>query len=218
MEPALVVFGGTFDPPHKGHMAVVSGLRDELDVPVLVVPNGAPPHRGGPVAPAACRLEMLELAVFELGDPQVSVSDMEVRREGPSFTADTLQELVQQNPGTRLLLALGSDAAESLPSWERPEQVLLLATLIVFDRLGADRRAIAVLAALEGAGFRVGGARALELDAPEIEASEIRGRLAAGENCTPYLSAPVLELILSRGLYGAPLARTRSGRGIIAGA
>lgn len=216
--PELVVFGGTFDPPHRGHMAVVAGLRDEMKAPVLVVPNGVPPHRAGPVAPAACRLELLELALMEHADPLVSASDIEVRRPGPSFTADTLLALAGEKPGTALYLALGSDAAESLPSWERPDQVLALATLVVFDRSGADRRAAAVLAGIQAAGLDVGGARALELDAPAIEASEIRSRLEAGEDCSAYLSAAVLTVILSQGLYGSPVGLMKSERGIIAGA
>ena len=119
MRRERVVFGGTFDPPHLGHMAVISGLRQKLGVPVLVVPNGRPPHREAPGASAQARLRLLRLAVAELGDPLVSVSDVEVRRGGPSYTADTLEQLQAEAPAAGLLIALGSDAAATLPEWER---------------------------------------------------------------------------------------------------
>ncbi len=214
--PRTVVFGGTFDPPHLGHTAVISGLRRALLMPVLVIPNGRPPHRAEPGADASHRLQLVRLAVAELEDPQVTVSDLEVSRPGLSYTADTLADLRAEDEGRGLMLALGSDAALSLPQWERADLVVSLAQLVVFDRLGAEQRAGRVIDELRRSGLQMEGAEAVEIEAPEIEASEIRQRLAAGDPCSGQLSPGVLAEIRSAGLYGACVGGSRSPRGIIA--
>jgi nicotinate-nucleotide adenylyltransferase len=214
----IVIFGGTFDPPHLGHTAVISGLRRALGLPVLVIPNGRPPHRPEPGADAPCRLHLVRLAVAELDDPMVMVSDLEVRRPGPSFTVDTLAELKAEDQERGILLALGSDAALSLPQWERADLVVSLAQLVVFDRLGAEQRANRVIEELRRSGLPVEGAEAVEIEAPEIEASEIRPLLEIGDSCPGQLSPAVLAEIRSAGLYGAHVGGSRSPHGIIASA
>jgi len=197
-----VVFGGTFDPIHRGHLEVIRGLRSELGLPVLVVPNGTPPHRHRPVASGAERLHMVQLALSELADSLVQVSDIEVRRPGPSYTADTLAELSAGDPERHLLLALGADAARSLPDWERPGRIAELARLVVFDRLGIDNRGPDVLAELRRLGWELAGAQAIQLTAPEVDASEIRWRLRHGDRCPEWLPDVVGDEIATRGLYG----------------
>jgi nicotinate-nucleotide adenylyltransferase len=211
-----VIFGGTFDPPHLGHLAVIAGLRKRLGLPVVVVPNGLPPHREAPGASGQDRLRLLRLAVAELHDPLVSVSDVEVRRPGPSYTADTLEELQAQAPEGRLVLALGSDAAASLPSWERAEVISQLARLVVFDRSGAPDRATSVIADLRQAGYLFPGALAVGVLAPELEASEIRDRLAAGADCSEQLAPAVEKEILRAGLYRYLPGLAPTDHGIIA--
>ncbi|MHB1501043.1 MAG: nicotinate (nicotinamide) nucleotide adenylyltransferase [Candidatus Dormibacteria bacterium] len=216
MRRERVVFGGTFDPPHLGHMAVISGLRQKLGVPVLVVPNGRPPHREAPRASAQARLRLLRLAVAELGDPLVSVSDVEVRRGGPSYTADTLEQLQAEAPAASLLIALGSDAAATLPEWERVDVVLRLARLVVFDRSGVEQRAAAVISDLRLAGYPLLDALAVEVMAPELEASEIRERLVAGSDCSEQLARAVWSEIRREGLYGDGPRAVETDSGIIA--
>ncbi len=218
MRRERVVFGGTFDPPHLGHMAVISGLRQKLGVPVLVVPNGRPPHREAPGASAQARLRLLRLAVAELGDPLVSVSDVEVRRGGPSYTADTLEQLQAEAPAAGLLIALGSDAAATLPEWERVDVVLRLARLVVFDRSGVEQRAAGVISDLRLAGYPLLDALAVEVMAPELEASEIRERLVAGSDCSEQLARAVWSEIRREGLYRHGPGAVETDSGIIASA
>lgn len=216
MTAPRVIFGGTFDPPHLGHMAVISGLRERLALPVLVVPNGRPPHRDAPGASAEERLVLVRLAVAELGDPLVSVSDLEVSRNGPSYTADTLEQLHLEAPGGRLLLALGTDAAAGLPEWERAEVIFERARLVVFDRSGVAERASSVIAELRRAGYPVPDAMAVGVMAPGLEASEIRDRLGNGEDCSGQLSVAVRREILRAGLYRYVPGLAKTDSGIIA--
>jgi nicotinate-nucleotide adenylyltransferase len=208
-----VVFGGTFDPPHLGHLAVIKELRRELQLPLTVIPNGVPPHRSRPVAGPLDRLRMLRLCGEELGDPKVTISDREVRRPGPSYTADTLSEMVAEEPGRELLLALGADAASRISGWERPELILRSARLVLFDRLGSSDRGEEVIERLGLMGWRVEGARVLPISAPDVEASEVRLRLSHGDPCPELLSPAVALDIAERGLYGWPQGRQEVGMG-----
>ncbi|MHB1526025.1 MAG: nicotinate (nicotinamide) nucleotide adenylyltransferase [Candidatus Dormibacteria bacterium] len=197
-----VVFGGTFDPVHRGHLEVIRGLRRELGLPVLVVPNGNPPHRLPPLASGPERLLMVQLALAELEDPLVETSEVELNRPGLSYTADTLAELAAADPERELLLALGSDAARGLPDWERPGLVLGRARLVVFDRLGTENRGSDVLTQLRRLGWPLPGAMAIHVAAPEVDSSEIRWRLRQGDSCPEWLPAVVSDEIAERGLYG----------------
>lgn len=209
-EPATVLFGGTFDPPHLGHLAVVRGLRSELGLPVLVIPCGIPPHRPPPKAGGWDRARLSRIAVEELGDPQVSVSNLEVERPGPSFTADTLA-LLRRSSRSPLWLALGADAAVGLPSWDRPREVLEGARVILFDRTGASESAQGALAKLRLEGWPVPGARVVDIPAPAVSASQIRRQLAAGEERPEGLSEAVAVAIRELGLYRSGEGRAQVG-------
>ncbi len=209
----LVVFGGTFDPPHLGHQQVIVGLRSTLRLPLMVIPNGHPVHRRTPGASPEDRLRMAQLMVQEVGDPLVSVSDVEVGRPGPSYTSDTLARLLDGDPERTLLLAVGSDAARSLWRWHRPDLVAELARLVVFDRPGARIGAGAAVEELKGHGWLGREPELVSLTAPEVEASRVRARLRRGEVAEGLLAAPVLRYIRERGLYreSAPAAPVADG-------
>ena len=185
------VFGGTFDPPHIGHLvAAIDALQVlELDVVLLVVAN-APWQKVGErtISPAADRLAMVEAAVD--GRPGIEVSDVEIRRGGLSYTADTLADLLAEEPDAELFLILGNDAAAGFATWERHEEVAALATLVVVDRPGTPTPI--------DDGFEW-----TRIDIPELEISstELRQRIADGRS-VEYLTPPgVVAYVGERGLY-----------------
>ena len=135
VNPPLLVFGGTFDPVHVGHLGAVSALRDALHVEAVIwLPAGEPPHRPPPVASAAHRLAMLRLALAS--EPDCVIDSRELNRSGPSYTVLSLEELRAEYPDQPLCLALGLDAALGLPEWHRWREVLALAGIAVMRRPG----------------------------------------------------------------------------------
>ena len=128
--------GGTFNPPHLGHLicAQEAYLQLELEA-VVLIPARIPPHKSiGDEPGAEHRLELCRLAVQD--DRRLQVSDLEIHRDGPSYTVDTLQELHDREPDCELFLIVGGDIAAGLPGWYQPERVLQLATLAVARRRG----------------------------------------------------------------------------------
>ena len=193
------VMGGTFDPVHVGHIAAARLARRcaGLDV-VLLVPAGIPPHKPGAEAPAADRLEMCRLAVE--GESGLAIWDVEVRRGGRSYTVDTLRELRRLRPRDRLHLVLGWDAAREIGSWREPAEVLALADLVVLARPGvkAPTEADLRLAGLDPDRVRL----CLE-PTPDVNATEIRERAAAGQDLDGLVAPDVAAYIAAHRLYSA---------------
>ena len=131
------LFGGTFDPPHVGHLALAEWARQRLRLDrVLFVPAGAPPHkRPDAVSSAADRLAMTRLAVR--GNPAFEVSTLETSRRGPSFTVDTVRDFARTSPRDRRFLIVGADSLDDFRNWHEPDAILVLATLAVAGRPGA---------------------------------------------------------------------------------
>jgi nicotinate-nucleotide adenylyltransferase len=133
----LAVLGGTFDPVHYGHLHAADDVRRALGLTeVRLVPSGDPPHRAAPVASAANRMAMLELAVEDF--PGLVPDAREIARTGKSYTMLTLEELRRENPGRPLLLLVGADAFHGLPTWHRWTDLFSLAHLVVVARPGID--------------------------------------------------------------------------------
>lgn len=176
-------------------MAEVAAECARLDE-VLLIPVSTPPHKGPAMAPAADRLEMCRLAVRDR--PRLTCSDVELRRPGPSYTVDTLGVLARERPDDELHLVLGWDAARELRSWRLPAEVMRLAHLVIVTRPGWTKPSEDDLRA---AG--IDPARALLCDAhtPDIEATEIRQRLARGRSLDGVLSPAVQEYIQRHRLY-----------------
>ena len=190
---ATGVLGGTFDPVHFGHIAVALQCREKLELAeVRLIPSFLPPHREPPLAPAEDRLAMTALAMQ--GAPGLVVDDVEVRRGGTSYTVDTLRALRAAGLGP-LVLLLGYDAAADLGSWDRAAEIPALAEVVVFNRTGT------VGGLLTGVLPR--GTTVVEVESPEISATDVRDRLAAGLDASAMLAAPVLAYIHARGLYSA---------------
>src|SRR5690606_13779384 len=132
----LGIFGGTFDPPHRGHLIVASDACEALALDRLIfVPAAEPPHkRGQVITPAEQRLEMVRAAIR--GDPRLEVDDLELRREGPSYSVDTLRVYRERYPDAELFFLIGVDQMREFGSWREPEEVARLACLSVMTRDG----------------------------------------------------------------------------------
>jgi nicotinate-nucleotide adenylyltransferase len=130
---AIGIFGGTFAPIHNGHLRLALELRERLQLArVHVVPGANPPHRAAPAVSPQRRLEWTRLACD--GEPCLVVDDREIRRNGPSYTFDTLKELRQESGSAPLVLLLGDDAANSLHTWHRWRELFELANLVFVER------------------------------------------------------------------------------------
>ena len=209
---ATIFFGGTFDPPHLGHLSVIRGLRQQLGLPVLVVPTGSPGHRPSPQARPCQRAEMMELAVQALDDPLVTVSRHEVEQSQPSFTVDTVAWFLIQRPELAVVLAVGADVAAGLPGWKGVSRLLEQVRLLVFERPGAGDPGHSVLAELALHLLPLVGAQVVSIAAPTVDATGIRERIAQGMDCRDLLPGPVDWYIQSHGLYGASPKPARSAR------
>lgn len=196
----LGVLGGTFDPIHLGHLALAEEARRcaGLDQ-VLLVPAAEPPHRPRPTASAADRLEMCRLAAS--GRPWLDVSDIELRRPGPSYTLDTLRALRRERPQDELYLILGWDAARELGHWKGPDEVMELARVVVVDRPGLRGP---TRADLELAGIDPDRALLCHARTPAVEASEVRRLLEEGGPLDSLVDPAVEAYLRSRGLYRRP--------------
>ncbi len=193
------ILGGTFNPPHLGHLVCAQEAYIQLGLArVMLVPTRIPPHKSVEDEPgAAHRLEMCRLAIR--GDEErFEVSDLEIRREGPSYTVDTLEELHSRTPDSEHFLILGADIAAGLREWHRPERVLSLATVAVAQRPGTAREAVAQ--ALSGV---AGGERGRFFDMPEIGISStmLRERARTGESTRYLLPDAVRDYIDHHQLY-----------------
>jgi nicotinate-nucleotide adenylyltransferase len=193
------ILGGTFNPPHLGHLVAAQEAYRELDLDqVMLIPAGIPPHKPVDDEPGPeHRLELCRLAVGD--DERFTVSALELRRDGPSFTVDTLKLLRSQSPSDDLYLILGGDIAAGLPKWHEPERVLELATVAIAKRRGTAKAAVDdALAQLKG------GERARFFQMPRIEISStmVRRRVRAGQPIRYFVPDGVMHYIESHGLYG----------------
>ena len=194
------VLGGTFDPIHNGHLAIARGAHQELGLErVLVVPARNPWLKGEQaITPAAHRLRMIELAIA--GDERLALSTVDLEREGPSYTVDTLADVrAALGPQVALYFILGADALADLPSWHEPQRVIALCHLAVAMRSGREGLALDALEA------RVPGiaGRTIPLnnELVAVSSSEIRGLIAQGRPIAGLVPAAVERYIAEHGLY-----------------
>lgn len=196
------IFGGTFDPPHFGHLALAAAARDELGLDkVLWVPAADPPHKQGrPITPAADRLAMVKAAIA--GQTGFEVSRVDLDRPGPHFTADMLALLARRYPGAELVFVMGGDSLRDLPTWGRPQEIVARATLAVLRRPGDRVDLPALEAVLPGLTDKV-----VFIDEPPMRHSgrAIRERAAAGQPLDGLVPPRVARLIAQRGLYRQPV-------------
>lgn len=187
----LGIFGGTFDPPHVGHLVTAVNVRHALGLDrVLLMVASAPWQKEGTreITPAADRLAMVEAAVA--GVEGLEASGLELARTGPTYTADTLAELAARHPGADLFTIVGDDAAAGITTWERVDEVAERSHLVVVDRPGAPVHL-------------PDGFDWLHVEVPHLDVSstDLRQRFVDGRPLEFLLTRPVLDLIESRGLY-----------------
>ena len=199
------VYGGTFNPPHLGHITAAKAVFELLKLDkLLLIPTGQPPHKqlpeGSPTPEQ--RLEMTQLMAEETG-VETEVLDLEIHREGWSYTSDTLARLHEQYPGDELWLLMGTDMFLTLQDWHAPEEILSLAGVAAFGRTEADTEELFAVQRdyLSGAYPQ---ARIFTLTVPgvvDVSSTELRERLRRGEGGT-LLAPRVYGYILRHGLYG----------------
>lgn len=204
------IFGGSFDPIHYGHLRPAREITDALGLDLLLfVPSGHPPHRVAPVASADQRLAMLKAAVA--GEPRFQVDERELRREGPSYTVDTLAALRAEHPQDALVLLVGSDAFLGFPSWRRWHELFSLAHVAVLHRPGWDLKSGGELgdelerrqaADARSALAHPAGSILLQAVTPQdISSTRVREAAAAGCDLAALVPLPVAALISDSHCY-----------------
>jgi nicotinate-nucleotide adenylyltransferase len=208
MSERLGLFGGTFDPPHLGHLALAEWARERLRLDrVVFVPAGDPPHKRGRILTrAATRLAMTELAIA--GREGFALSRIEIDREGPSYTVDTLRALRDSHPGSRWWLLIGEDSLAELSTWKEPEAIVRLATPAVAIRPGSRVRRTP----------RAFGRPVAWLDNPPIEvsSSDVRARARRGASIRFLVPDAVERFVVASRLYrgtAAPAPRQARAHG-----
>jgi nicotinate-nucleotide adenylyltransferase len=196
--------GGTFDPPHTGHLLAASDAFDLLELDLLVfVPAGQQPLKQHQEStPAHHRLEMVRLMAE--GDSRFSVDEIEIRRTGVSFTVDTLAEYERRYPDSERFLLLGEDAFTLLDQWREVARVVSLAHLVVLAREGGS--AVVDSDLVQGKIRALGGAggmtpRAIESRRVDVSSTEIRQRVKDGRSIRGFVTEPVAQYIELNGLY-----------------
>lgn len=187
------LMGGSFDPIHLGHLRAAENAREALRLEeVAFVPCGLPPHRQGPLSPALDRYAMVALATA--GHPAFVACDIELRRQGASYTVDTVEALLRARPGSSLVLIVGSDAFAEIPSWKDPERLLGLCSVAVVTRPGD---------AAPPPRASLGTSQVERVDAPglAVSATIIRQRVAEGLSVRYLVPDSVADYISKRGLY-----------------
>jgi nicotinate-nucleotide adenylyltransferase len=200
------IFGGTFDPVHLGHLIMAEQCREQAELDqVWFVPAARPPHKlDRPLTRFEQRVEMIALAIA--GQPSFRINELEMHRAGPSYTADTLEELRRVHPASESWLVLGSDTIVDLPTWRDPARVLASAGLIVSGRPGhavppaEDVRKMLRLP--EDSPLRY-----LAIDSPLIDISsrDLRHRVGQGRSIRYLVPRAVECYINEKKLYGAPI-------------
>lgn len=194
------IFGGTFDPPHNGHVSVARDVADALALDqVLWVPAREPPHKPpGAHTEAATRVAMTRAAAH--ADERFEVSEIEISRPGPSYTVDTVRALHGEAPNAELFVIIGVDQYRDLDRWHCPAEIAEHAILAVMDRGGASARAQhpSVVASGDVPPHRVAFVPVERID---LSSTEVRNRVSAGEDVASLVPAGVLEIIEREELY-----------------
>ena len=196
----LGVFGGTFDPVHYGHLLLMETCRQELGLnTVRLIPAGTPPHKSQlKITDGHARADMLQLAVS--GYPEYVVDRREVRRQGRSFTVDTLTELHQEFPNAGLYFLMGADSLRDVVHWREPQRIAELATIVAVNRPGLPeptRQQVVEWVGTELA-ERI---QIVTMPGTDISATELRQRIQSGRSVRFLTPRAVEAFVTQHGLY-----------------
>ncbi|HTY96910.1 MAG TPA: nicotinate (nicotinamide) nucleotide adenylyltransferase [Solirubrobacteraceae bacterium] len=201
MSVSVGILGGTFNPPHLGHLQIARRALDQLQLGrVLLMPARMNPLKPGEEDPGPRhRLAMCEL--LSRYEPQIDACAAELSREGPSFTVETLRELHRSHPSVGWTFIAGADAAATLPRWRDPAGLLSLASLAVAARAGSSREQVLEAVAQVTGGDGRARVSFLEMPLEEVSSSQVRERVGRGEPVAELVGEPVSEYIAEHGLY-----------------
>jgi nicotinate-nucleotide adenylyltransferase len=195
------VYGGAFDPPHLAHSALAAAAVSQLELDtLLVVPTGQAWHKARQLTSAVDRLAMTRLAFAQV--PRSVVDEREILRDGPTYTVDTLRELKQQYPASQLFLLMGSDQAEALHTWHEIKEITRLAIICVAER---DAPTPHPTHGQDSQPAVLGIYRSIALPRMSHSATDIRSRVASGQNLNALVCEAVASYIQDNHLY--PTAR-----------
>ena len=194
----LGVFGGSFDPIHNGHLSLCAQLADALALDrVLLVPTAQHPRKGKMIASAQHRLAMCRLAAQT--DPRFSVSEIELDREGNSYTADTLRQIKNEHPNAQICLFLGTDMFLTVQNWSRSDEIFRLASVAAGAREETDLvRLQAHLPVLQERGAR---AVVIPITVRPMSSTQVRNAVREGREIRSFVPESVEAYILEKGLY-----------------
>lgn len=195
----LGIYGGTFDPVHYGHLIAADQFRERCELDrVLFVPAGKPPHKQRHViTEGKRRVEMLQLALA--GDPRFGVNRMELERDEPSFTLDTLGQIQREHPEAELFFLMGADSLAEFPTWREPQRILELARVAVANR---GRTAPDPGPVGEALGVDLASqVTVVDMPAVDLSASDLRSRVGSGRSIRYMTPRAVEEYIRTHDLY-----------------
>lgn len=199
MRPLIGIFGGTFDPPHLGHLILAMEARSRLNIDRLLwMLTPDPPHKQGqPITGTVHRLAMVRLAIA--GDSQFELSTVELDRPGPHYALDTVNLVAAQNPGADIAYLMGGDSLRDLPTWHRPADLVAALRYVGVMRRPGDT------VDLSGLEETIPGltAKVRFIDAPllDIASSEVRERVADGRPFRYFLPPAVYDYVRENNLY-----------------
>ena len=188
------IFGGTFDPIHYGHLMLAETCRQELALDeVRFVPAGNPPHKTTGISDGHARADMVKLAVS--GYPEFTVDRREIRRSGPSFTFDTLEEIGQEVQNSKLFFLMGADSLKDFPTWHKPDRILQLSMVLAVNRPGHTLPEPDGIQRLAGE-LDTSRIRLLSMPGTDISGTDLRNRVRDGRGLR-FLTPRSVEVFLT---------------------
>ncbi len=199
-QAAIGIYGGTFDPVHLGHMKCAQAAADAFDFnQVFFIPTKNPNFKQDKdVSSADVRLEMLELALEDFGDERFAIDTRELKREGITYSVDTLKELSAKHPDTHYYFIMGTDSAETLWHWRSAQEIAKLCSILVVARKGYEFSKLKEIMNNQSIEFDM---HYLQTEIPDISSSEVREFASQGQNLSRLVCPSVANYIKEHGLY-----------------